>query len=60
MIGNWELLIILAVVFLLFGGKRIPEIARGIGKGIREFKRALEGKDEEEPKGDQGVTGSKS
>jgi sec-independent protein translocase protein TatA len=43
-----ELLIILFVVVLLFGGKKIPEFAKGIGKSIREFKKASEGIDEEE------------
>ncbi|MFB6274299.1 MAG: twin-arginine translocase TatA/TatE family subunit [Salinibacter sp.] len=38
--GGFELVIIFAVVLLIFGAKRIPEIARGIGKGIREFKDA--------------------
>ncbi len=38
--GPLELLLIFAVVLLIFGAKRIPEIARGIGKGIREFKDA--------------------
>ncbi len=39
-LGAQELLIILVVAFLFFGGKKIPEIASGLGKGIREFKRA--------------------
>ncbi len=39
-IGPWEILLILLIVLLLFGAKRIPEIARGLGKGIREFKKA--------------------
>jgi sec-independent protein translocase protein TatA len=39
-IGPWELMLILLVVLLVFGAKRIPEIARGLGKGIREFKDA--------------------
>jgi sec-independent protein translocase protein TatA len=39
-IGTWELVVIFLAVLLLFGGKKIPEIARGLGKGIREFKRA--------------------
>jgi sec-independent protein translocase protein TatA len=39
-IGVPELLIILLVVLLLFGAKRLPELARGLGKGIREFKNA--------------------
>ncbi len=38
--GGPELILILVVVLLLFGGKKIPELARGIGKGIREFNQA--------------------
>lgn len=38
--GGWEILLIFLVVLLVFGAKRIPEIARGLGKGIREFKDA--------------------
>jgi len=41
-----ELLIIVAVVVLLFGGKKIPELAKGLGKGIKDFKNALK---EDEP-----------
>ena len=37
----WEILLILVVVLLLFGAKRIPEIAGSMGKGIKEFKRSL-------------------
>ena len=39
-IGMPELIIILLVILLLFGAKRLPELARGLGKGIREFKDA--------------------
>ncbi len=39
-IGHWEILLIFLVILLVFGAKRIPEIARGLGKGIREFKDA--------------------
>lgn len=39
-IGTPELLVISAVLLLLFGGKKIPELARGIGQSIREFKKA--------------------
>ncbi|MXV51744.1 twin-arginine translocase TatA/TatE family subunit [Pedobacter sp. HMF7647] len=42
-IGTPELMIILLVVLLLFGGQKLPELARGLGKGIREFKDASEG-----------------
>jgi len=40
-IGTWEILLIFLVALLLFGAKRIPEIAKGLGKGITEFKRAV-------------------
>jgi sec-independent protein translocase protein TatA len=41
-----ELLIIFLIVILLFGGKKIPEIAKGLGKGIRDFKSSMSGEDE--------------
>jgi sec-independent protein translocase protein TatA len=40
-IGPTEILLIIVVLVLLFGGKKIPELAQGIGKGIREFKKAV-------------------
>jgi len=40
-LGMGELLVILIVVLLLFGSKKIPEIAQGLGKGIREFKKSI-------------------
>ncbi|HOK55186.1 MAG TPA: twin-arginine translocase TatA/TatE family subunit [Armatimonadota bacterium] len=40
-IGNQELLMILAVFVLLFGAKKLPELARGIGSSMREFKQSL-------------------
>ena len=40
-LGTWEILIIFLAILVLFGAKRIPEIARGLGKGITEFKRAV-------------------
>ena len=46
-LGGTELIIILFVVLLLFGAKKIPELARGMGKGIREFKGALSGINDE-------------
>ena len=39
--GGGELIIILVIVLILFGAKRIPEIASGLGKGIREFKKTV-------------------
>lgn len=41
--GTPEILVIMFVVLLLFGGKKLPELARGLGRGIREFKDASEG-----------------
>ena len=48
-LGPMELVIILLIVVLLFGGRKIPEIARGLGKGIRDFKSALGGHDSVDP-----------
>ena len=40
-LGHWELLLILLVILLVFGAKRIPEMAQGMGRGIREFRKAV-------------------
>lgn len=52
--GIWELLVILIIVIILFGAKRLPEIGKGLGEGIRNFKKAMakprESKEEEEKK----------
>ncbi|MFQ6606404.1 MAG: twin-arginine translocase TatA/TatE family subunit [Fidelibacterota bacterium] len=40
-LGPWEIVLILLVILLLFGAKRLPELARSLGKGITEFKGAL-------------------
>ena len=45
-LGVRELIIILAVIILLFGGRKIPELIRGIGRGIREFREAKNDKKE--------------
>ena len=45
-----ELLVILLIVFLLFGASKLPEVGRGLGEGIRNFKKALAGETEEEKK----------
>jgi len=45
-LGGFEILLILAVVLLLFGAKKLPELAKGLGQGIREFKQATGGASE--------------
>ena len=49
-IGPFELLIIVFIIMILFGGKKIPELMHGIGKGINEFKRASQGTPDEPAK----------
>jgi sec-independent protein translocase protein TatA len=50
-VGPWEIILLLLLALLLFGAKRLPEIGRSMGKGMREFKDSLSGKesDVEEP-----------
>jgi sec-independent protein translocase protein TatA len=47
-IGMPELLVILGIAVLLFGGKKIPEVAKGLGEGLRNFKSAIKGGTEKE------------
>jgi len=49
-VGPTEIILILAIVLLLFGGKKLPELMRGIGQGAREFKKGLSGNEEEKKK----------
>ena len=52
MIGSTELILIVVVVLLIFGGKKIPELMRGLGKGVRSFKDGMNevtNPDSEEP-----------
>ncbi len=39
-LGPWEIVLIILVVILIFGGKKLPELARGLGKGLKEFRKA--------------------
>ena len=48
-LGGMEIAIILVIVLLLFGGRKIPELMKGLGKGIKEFKDGKDGVDENEP-----------
>lgn len=48
MVGPWQIVLIVAVVLLLFGGRKIPELMRGLGQGMKEFKDATKGDDEKQ------------
>jgi sec-independent protein translocase protein TatA len=48
-LGVGKILLILLVFMVLFGAKKLPDLAKGIGKGIRDFKKALKEDDEEKP-----------
>ncbi len=50
-IGPWQIVIIVLVVLLFFGGRKIPELMKGLGQGMREFKKAV--KDESSPNDSQ-------
>ena len=52
--GYWQIILIVLVVLLLFGGKKIPELMKGIGRGTREFKKGLN-TDEEDDEGGKDV-----
>jgi sec-independent protein translocase protein TatA len=56
-IGVTELLIILFIIILLFGAKKLPDLARGLGQGIREFKKAASNPDEPSDKSDKVESG---
>lgn len=46
-IGTWELILIILVFVLIFGGKKIPELMKGVGKGVKSFKEGLNEVDEQ-------------
>ena len=47
MVGPWQIVIIAFALLLLFGGKKIPELMKGLGQGIKEFKKATDSEDKE-------------
>lgn len=55
-IGTQELLLIVLVVLLLFGGKKIPELMRGLGKGVKSFKDGMNEDDKSDKKKDEQKT----
>ncbi len=52
MLGTPEIILIVLVVLLLFGGKKIPELMRGLGKGVKSFRDGVNGVADEMPKND--------
>lgn len=44
--GPWQVVLVIAVVLLLFGGRKIPELMKGLGRGVKEFKDGMKGDDE--------------
>ncbi|HOW45300.1 MAG TPA: twin-arginine translocase TatA/TatE family subunit [Candidatus Aminicenantes bacterium] len=44
-LGIWEILLIVVVIALLFGGRKLPELGKGLGQGIRNFKNAVKGEE---------------
>lgn len=52
-LGGWEWIIILIVILLLFGGKKIPELMKGLGKGVKSFKQGMNEMKEEIEKEDE-------
>ena len=50
MLGTWEIILIVLVILLIFGGKKIPELMKGLGKGVKSFKDGVNGKEDAEEK----------
>ena len=50
MLGTWEIILIVLVILLIFGGKKIPELMKGLGKGVKSFNDGVNGKEDDEPK----------
>jgi sec-independent protein translocase protein TatA len=59
-LGHWEILAIAVAVLLIFGGRKIPELMRGVGSGMREFKKGLRGDEDESEKAIEGEDNEKS
>lgn len=47
-LGAWEIIVIVLVVLIFFGGKKIPELMKGVGQGVKEFKKAVRDEPENE------------
>jgi sec-independent protein translocase protein TatA len=55
-VGPWEIILLLLLALLLFGAKRLPEIGRSLGRGMREFKDSVSGKDDDDEPAELPVT----
>ena len=55
-LGIWEILIIFVIIALLFGGKKIPELAKGLGEGIKNFRNSIKKDEPEEESEDEKKT----
>jgi sec-independent protein translocase protein TatA len=53
-LGMGELVVILLIVVILFGASRLPQLGKGLGEGIRSFKKSFSGEDEEKPQAQNG------
>lgn len=49
-VGPWQIILIVLLVLLLFGGKKIPELMKGLGKGVSEFKKGMAGEEDDQKK----------
>ncbi len=56
MLGTWEIIVIVLVVLLLFGGKKIPELMHGVGKGVKSFKDGMNGVEEQKKEEEKSET----
>lgn len=52
MVGPWQIVLIVALVLLLFGGRKIPELMKGLGGGVKEFKKAMREDEDDNSKDD--------
>lgn len=52
MVGPWQIVLIVALVVLLFGGRKIPELMKGLGGGVKEFKKAMRDEEDDNSKDD--------
>lgn len=53
MVGPWQVVLIILIIVLLFGGRKIPELMKGLGQGIKEFKKATKDEDPDDKKSDK-------